>query len=107
VVETWCSLIPDKNVLRLLGRRFPSSWPTVTRSFGIAVEGYWCDVGSRESYVDVTGTFLTGSERIRSGVHAREGLWAPKREDRRIRHACEGVVIGDNVDDLIASVVCP
>ena len=66
---------------------------------GVVVEGYWCDVGSRETYMQVHRDILDGKARIFvPGVHAREGLWVA--ESAKIdadTQLGDGVVIGENV----------
>ncbi len=44
--------------------------------YGYVADGYWCDVGSLDSYTEVHRDILDGKAMIFvPGVHAREGLW--------------------------------
>lgn len=50
--------------------------------FGFVADGYWCDVGSLESYIDVHRDILDGKAMIFiPGVQAREGLWVAEGAD--------------------------
>lgn len=67
--------------------------------YGCVVDGYWCDVGSAESYMQVHRDILDGlSHSFIPGVHARESVWvgegAQISPDSEIG---EKVVLGRNV----------
>ena len=67
--------------------------------YGVAADGYWCDVGSKESYMQVHRDILDGKVKLFvPGIHAREGLWVA--ESARIDETAslgDHVVIGENV----------
>lgn len=61
--------------------------------YGCVVEGYWCDIGSLDSYVDAHRDILDGKARVYvPGVETRERVWID--EGARIER---GVTIGDKV----------
>jgi len=61
--------------------------------YGCVVDGYWCDVGSLESYVEVHRDILDGKAMIYvPGVPAREGLWVAEGAD-----IDSEAVIGDKI----------
>ena len=100
VVEPWVlDYIPEGKSYDFSGDLFPKLMADGHPLYGIAVEGYWCDVGSRESYMDVHRDILDGKTKtFISGVHAREGLWVS--ETAKIDATAKlgnGVVIGENV----------
>lgn len=100
IVEPWVlDYIPDGKPFDFSSDLFPLLMQNGHRIYGVAVDGYWCDVGSRESYVDVHRDILQGDARIFiPGVHASEGLWvadSAKIDDNV--HLGSGVVIGENV----------
>lgn len=67
--------------------------------YGKVMEGYWCDVGSRESYMEAHRDILEGKGCIYvPGVSAREGLWVA--ETAKVDEGVElgrFVVLGQNV----------
>jgi mannose-1-phosphate guanylyltransferase/phosphomannomutase len=67
--------------------------------YGCPCEGYWCDVGSAESYVQAHRDLLDGKAKLfLPGVEARDGLWVG--EGAQVSPDVEigrGVVIGRNV----------
>jgi mannose-1-phosphate guanylyltransferase / phosphomannomutase len=61
--------------------------------YGCVVDGYWCDVGSFESYMQAHRDVLDGEAKVFiPGVQTRERVWID--EGARIE---PGVVIGDKV----------
>ena len=61
--------------------------------FGCVVDGYWCDVGSFEAYMQVHRDILDGKAKVYvPGVQTRERVWID--EGTRIE---PGVTIGDKV----------
>ena len=100
VIEPWVlDYIPEGRSFDFSSELFPALMAAGHKLYGTVVDGYWCDVGSRESYVDVHRDVLAGAARIYiPGVHAREGLWVS--ETAKIDEGVtigEGVVIGENV----------
>lgn len=67
--------------------------------YGCAVDGYWCDVGSAESYMEAHRDILDGKAMVFvPGVSAREGLWVS--EGTKVDPSAtigSGVVMGRNV----------
>lgn len=100
VVEPWVlDYIPDGQPFDFSAELFPRLMAEGHKLYGIVVDGYWCDVGSRESYIAVHRDILGGNAKLYiPGVHAREGLWVA--ESAKIEEDVElgqGVVIGENV----------
>jgi mannose-1-phosphate guanylyltransferase / phosphomannomutase len=100
VVEPWVlGYIPAEESYDFSGDLFPKLMADGHPLYGIAVEGYWCDVGSRESYLEVHRDILEGkSHTFIPGVQAREGLWVS--ESAKIDKTAtlgKGVVVGENV----------
>ncbi len=100
VIEPWVlDFIPEGQSFDFSSDLFPALMAAGHKLYGTVVEGYWCDVGSRESYVDVHRDVLAGAAKIFvPGVHAREGLWVA--ESAKIEEGAsigQGVVIGENV----------
>lgn len=91
--------IPDKEAFDFSSELFPILMERGYKLYGCPVDGYWCDVGSLEMYVQAHRDVLDGTAMIYiPGVEARQGLWlgdgAQVDSDVTIG---EGVVIGDNV----------
>ena len=100
IVEPWVlDYIPEGVSFDFSADLFPKLMADDHPLYGLAVEGYWCDVGSRESYLEVHRDILNGkSKTFVPGVHAREGLWVG--ESAKIHATATlgtGVVIGENV----------
>jgi mannose-1-phosphate guanylyltransferase/phosphomannomutase len=100
VVEPWVlGYIPAEESYDFSADLFPKLMADGHPLYGIAVDGYWCDVGSRESYLEVHRDILEGkSHTFIPGVQAREGLWVS--ESAKIDKTAtlgKGVVIGENV----------
>ena len=77
VIEPWVlDYIPEGEPYDFSADLFPRLMEDGHEIYGIAVEGYWCDVGSRESYMQVHRDILDGLVKVFiPGIHAREGLW--------------------------------
>ncbi len=75
--------------------------------YGMVCEGYWCDVGSRESYLEVHADILDGKAMIYvPGVQASETLWVA--ENATVAPDAilgEKVVLGSNVTVRSGAVV--
>ena len=77
VVEPWVlDYMPADQPFDFSADLFPKLMDDGHPLYGVVVDGYWCDVGSRESYMEVHRDILDGKvESFIPGVHAREGLW--------------------------------
>jgi len=100
VIEPWVlEHIPDDRPYDFSAELFPSLMEAGHDIYGIPVDGYWCDVGSRDSYMQVHRDILDGLVKLFiPGIHAREGLWVS--ESARIDETAmigDRVVIGENV----------
>jgi len=100
VVEPWVmDFIPDGQPYDFSSDLFPKLMEAGHKLYGMVADGYWCDVGSRESYMEVHRDILSGVARIFiPGVHAGDGLWVA--ESAKIDESAilgNGVVIGENV----------
>lgn len=100
VVEPWVlEYIPAGQSYDFSSELFPQLMTDGHSLYGLPVEGYWCDVGSKESYMEVHRDILDGKAKIFvPGVHAREGLWVA--ESAKIDADAQlgnRVVIGENV----------
>ncbi len=90
VIEPWVlDYIPEGTPYDFSAELFPKLMADGHKLYGIAVDGYWCDVGSRETYMDVHRDILDGKAHIFvPGVHASEGcLGRRDGQDRGGRHA--------------------
>lgn len=108
VIEPWVlDYIPEGVSFDFSADLFPKLMEDGHALYGIAVDGYWCDVGSRESYMQVHKDLLDGLAQIFiPGVHARDGLWVA--ETATIDEAAalgEGVIIGENVRIKAGAVI--
>ncbi|MBI5231532.1 MAG: NTP transferase domain-containing protein, partial [Coriobacteriales bacterium] len=94
VVEPWVlDYIPNATPYDFSSELFPALMEAGHPLYGAVVEGYWCDVGSRESYVEVHRDVLDGEGRIFiPGVEAREGLWVGEGAE-----IDPSAILGDNV----------
>lgn len=100
VIEPWVlDFIPEGRPFDFSAELFPALMDAGHKLYGTVVNGYWCDVGSRESYMEVHRDVLAGAAKIFvPGVHAREGLWVA--DSAKIDDGAtigSGVVIGENV----------
>lgn len=108
VVEPWVlDHIPEGVSYDFSSDLFPKLMAEGHELYGHTVDGYWCDVGSRESYMEVHRDILEGrSKTFIPGVHAREGLWVS--ESAKIDATAtvgKGVVIGANVTVRAGAVI--
>ncbi|MBN2404337.1 MAG: nucleotidyltransferase family protein, partial [Coriobacteriia bacterium] len=68
--------IPDDKPYDFSSELFPDLMAKGYDLYACAVDGYWCDVGSLESYMQVHRDILDGKAMIYvPGVEARQGLW--------------------------------
>lgn len=108
VIEPWVlDYIPEGAPFDFSSELFPALMEAGHKLYGVVVDGYWCDVGSRESYMDVHRDVLGGEAKIFiPGVHARAGLWVA--ESAKVDDGAkigEGVVIGENVRVRAGAVI--
>ena len=77
VVEPWVlDFIPEGESYDFSAELFPALMEAGHSIYGVAADGYWCDVGSKESYMQVHRDILDGQVKLFvPGIHAREGLW--------------------------------
>jgi mannose-1-phosphate guanylyltransferase / phosphomannomutase len=108
VMEPWVlDYVPAGEMYDFSGELFPKLMEDGHALYGLPVDGYWCDVGSRETYVEVHHDILDGvSKTFIPGVHAREGLWVSETAKiDRTATLGKGVVIGDNVTIRAGAVI--
>lgn len=68
--------IPTDEPYDFSSQLFPDLMAKGFDLYGYVAEGYWCDVGSLESYSEVHRDILDGNAMIYvPGVQARDGLW--------------------------------
>jgi mannose-1-phosphate guanylyltransferase / phosphomannomutase len=100
VVEPWVlDHIPTDAAYDFSADLFPKLMGLGHDLYGIVCDGYWCDVGSKETYVDVHRDILDGKAKVFvPGVHAHEGVWVAESavvdEGARLGRC---VVLGENV----------
>lgn len=91
--------IPDDRPFDFSSELFPLLMKEGFDLYGCPVDGYWCDVGSAESYLQVHRDILDDKARVFvPGVSAREGLWVG--EGSQVDSSAsigQGVVLGRNV----------
>jgi len=77
VIEPWVlDEIPDGRPFDFSSELFPLLMEKGHTLYGYLAAGYWCDVGSRESYLQVHNDVLDGEAMVFiPGVHARKHLW--------------------------------
>jgi mannose-1-phosphate guanylyltransferase / phosphomannomutase len=81
VMEPWVlDYIPPGEMYDFSGELFPKLMEDGHALYGLPVEGYWCDVGSRETYLEVHHDIHPGRERQGGPVGFGDG------EDRQQRH---------------------
>ena len=87
VVEPWVlDLIPDGAPFDFSADLFPLLMEQGHALYGCVVDGYWCDIGSRETYVQAHRDILDGEAKVYiPGVHAREGPVGRRRAPRSTR----------------------
>ncbi|MBE0416238.1 MAG: NTP transferase domain-containing protein [Coriobacteriia bacterium] len=87
------SRIPEGQPFDFSSELFPLLMEKGYPLYGCVVDGYWCDVGSFESYMQVHRDILDGKAKVFvPGVETRERVWIG--EGARIE---PGVVIGEKV----------
>ncbi len=100
VIEPWVlDEIPEGQPYDFSSELFPKLMEQGHALYGMVVDGYWCDVGGRESYVQVHRDVLDGNAMVFvPGVRAREGLWVAESAsvDPTVTLG-DKVVIGENV----------
>lgn len=91
--------IPKDKPFDFSSELFPLLMDLGFELYGCPVEGYWCDVGSVESYMQAHRDILDGKAMVFiPGVSAREGLWVGEgSEVDPTAHVGSAVVIGRNV----------
>jgi len=91
--------IPDKEPFDFSSQLFPLLMQKGYPLYGCVVDGYWCDVGSFESYMQVHRDILDGKAMVYiPGVETRKGVWIA--EGAQVAPDAilgEKVVIGPNV----------
>lgn len=94
VIEPWVlDHIPEGAVFDFSQDLFPLLMEAGHAIHGVVVDGYWCDVGSRETYQQVHRDVLDGRAMVYiPGVQARETVWVA--ESARIE---PGAILGDHV----------
>ncbi len=100
VIEPWVlDEIPEGVQYDFSAELFPKLMAQGHQLYGSVSECYWCDVGSRDSYLDVHRAILDGRAHIHiPGVHARDGLWvADTATIHPEAQLGDKVVIGENV----------
>jgi len=108
VIEPWVlDEIPDGGVYDFSSELFPKLMDQGHALYGMVVDGYWCDVGSLESYMDVHRDVLDGKAMVYvPGVRAREHLWVAETAtiapDATLG---DKVVIGDNATVRSGAVI--
>jgi mannose-1-phosphate guanylyltransferase/phosphomannomutase len=71
--------IPDKGVYDFSGDLFPALMEAGHDLYGFVADGYWCDVGSLESYMQAHKDVLDGLAKIYvPGTRARDDVWFGK-----------------------------
>ncbi len=108
VIEPWVlAEIPEGEPYDFSSELFPALMEKGHAIYGVLVDGYWCDVGSRESYMQVHRDVLDGKAMIYiPGVHARDTLWVS--ESAQVHPDAilgEKVVIGKNVTIRAGAIV--
>jgi len=90
--------IPDDQPFDFSSELFPLLMERGYSLYGCEVDGYWCDVGSLETYMQVHRDILDGEAMVFiPGLQAHEGLWIG--EGAQIdpsAELCSKVVIGPN-----------
>lgn len=100
VVEPWVlDLVPEGTSFDFSSELFPLLMEQGHELYGMVAEGYWCDVGSRESYLQVHRDVLDGEAMVFvPGVHAKRRLWVSESATIPANASLgDGVVIGRNV----------
>ena len=108
VIEPWVlDLVPKGESFDFSADLFPLLMEQGHELYGCVLEGYWCDIGSRETYVQAHRDVLDGEAMVYiPGVLAREGLWigegAKIDPDATLGNH---IVIGENVNVRAGAVI--
>lgn len=91
--------IPTDRPFDFSSELFPLLMESGFELYGCPVDGYWCDVGGVDSYMQVHRDILDGKAMVFTpGVSARDGLWVGEGSQvDPTAHIGTGVVIGRNV----------
>ncbi len=85
--------IPDDEPFDFSSQLFPLLMEEGYPLYGCAVDGYWCDVGSLDTYMQVHRDILDQKAKIYiEGIKAREGLWVAEGA-----HIDPAATLGDKV----------
>jgi len=107
VIDPWVlAEIPD-GPYDFSGDLFPKLMEAGHPLYGVAVDGYWCDVGSRESYLQVHRDVLDGHAMIFvPGVKTRDGVWVAETASVEAGATLgDKVVIGENTKVRAGAVI--
>ncbi len=108
VVEPWVlDLVPKDVSFDFSADLFPLLMEQGHALYGCVLDGYWCDIGSRETYVQAHRDILNGDAMVYvPGVRAREDLWigegAKIDPDTKLGNH---VVIGSNVNVRAGAII--
>lgn len=108
VIEPWVlDEIPEGQPYDFSSELFPKLMEQGHALYGCAMDGYWCDVGSRESYMDVHRDVLEGVAMVYvPGVKAKDYLWVAETATVAVdAELGRCVVIGENVKIRSGAVV--
>lgn len=108
VIEPWVlDHIPSGQPYDFSSELFPALMALGHPLYGMPVDGYWCDVGSKESYMDVHRDVLDAKGKIWvPGVKTNRGIWIS--ESAKIAPDAtigKSVLIGDNVTIRSGAVI--
>lgn len=108
VIEPWVlDLIPEGQPYDFSSELFPNLMELGHSLYGMPSAGYWCDVGSKESYMEVHRDILDDTAMIWvPGVRTARGVWVS--ESATIAPDAtlgEHVVIGNNVTIRSGAVI--
>lgn len=90
--------IPEQGVYDFSSELFPALMAAGHNLYGFIADGYWCDVGSYDSYLEVHRDILDGKAKIFvPGTRARNDVWVGKGADiDPTADIGSHVVIGEN-----------
>jgi mannose-1-phosphate guanylyltransferase/phosphomannomutase len=94
VIDPWVlDFIPSDRPFDFSSDLFPALMKDGHDLYGVVVDGYWCDVGNAESYVQAHVDVLSGAAKVFiPGLHPHEGLWIAETAN-----IDDSVVLGDKV----------
>lgn len=108
VIEPWVlAEIPADKPYDFSSELFPKLMEQGHGIYGVSVDGYWCDVGSRDTYMQAHRDILDGKANIYvPGVQGREGLWVAESAviDKDVV-LNDKVVIGNNTQVRADAVI--